>query len=93
MIKCQSRITKTYKKAKADCMWPESVYGPVPEALLYPECGGDVKLSLYLSQGCCCHESSELEIMSECSRCKNPYYPHKLEERNSITYIEELLNR
>jgi len=96
MLKCQARIYKTYKKAKADVYWPETVYGPALKHILDMEvCGGDVKLTVSTAyDGCSCCSSPRLEIEAECSRCKNPYVPGSLDfNYNAEKVINDLLNR
>src|SRR3990167_1592199 len=62
--KCKSRIIKEFKKAKATSIWPETIYGPVPENLEYPECGGDLTFGVHIYGGCCCgmSDGSNLNI-------------------------------
>lgn len=97
-MKCQARITKEYKTTKADCMWPESVYGPVDTGTL-PVCGGDVTIVIKVeSDGCCCCDGPpRLAIDDACTKCKHPYWQDKIEWIRKVNAqdgfdITELLN-
>ena len=75
---CSSRILREFKVAKADCMWPESVYGPVDTGD-WPLCGGDVTVKVR-----CVNEPdwggtyAKMEIDAQCSKCKHPYWPGRI---------------
>jgi hypothetical protein len=80
-MKCLARITREYKTKKADCIWPESVYGPNDEKDLPPEvCGGEIKVVLtpIVDGGCSCCGSPRIQVEITCSRCKFGYFPGSL---------------
>lgn len=77
-MKCQARIVKTYKTKKANCVWPETVYGPVPEeSLEWKEvCGGDLTAKVRaVDDPYYGGSSADLELEVECSRCRAGYFP------------------
>lgn len=89
MTKCSARIFKEFKRSKAESRHP--VMGNEWPGL--PLCGGLVTFSLSVTSGCCCHDSSELEVTMTCSRCKSPYFPgSQAFAYSSLEVIEELLN-
>ncbi len=79
-LKCQARITKEYERAKADCMWPETIYGPADKIVeTLPICGGNVVVVCKAIDdpyfgGC----SASLEIEWICSKCKAPWIPGRI---------------
>ena len=85
-MRCQSRILKEYKPARADCMWPECTYGPVDVGTL-PECGGNVTVKVR-----CVNEpewggtSARMEIQATCTKCMHPWWPGR------IAWEAEVLN-
>ena len=83
-MKCTSRILKEYKTKKADCMWPETVYGPSDVDTL-PVCGGNLKISIEAQDEATYgghYATLRLEVI--CSRCKHGYFP------NLITFQQEV---
>lgn len=74
---CQSRISREFKKAKADSVWPEYYPSGHPEANPnaegLPICGGTVSVAVSVSAGCSCCSTNELELELTCSRCKMPW--------------------
>lgn len=81
-MKCQSRIVKTYKTAKAESMWPVSIYGPNPAIDQYPEvCDGDVTVRVIIEHDgdCACCGTTALAVTFTCTRCQQPYVPGRLE--------------
>jgi hypothetical protein len=79
MLKCEARLYKTYKRSKAEPIWPRCRPGGTwidnPEAAKYPVCGGDVTINVTAVAGMYYGEI-ELEIEETCTNCKHPY--HKL---------------
>lgn len=95
-MKCQARIVREYKTKKADVVWPECLGGPVPEHLVHPVCGGDVKADVCVPySGCaCCGDSPEVKVELTCSRCKNPYIPGCLDfPYRSDEFLRKLVQR
>ena len=84
-MRCQSRILKDYKIAKADCMWPESIYGPTDVGTL-PVCNGEVTIKIKsYSEPSCCGRGDGIELEATCSRCKHPWFPKRFELEQRIT--------
>ena len=75
-IKCISGITKVYKKAKADCLWPtyypdnEEVPNPDYDGL--PKCGGNITVSVAAVDKPDYHSDhyAALDVEITCDRCK-----------------------
>jgi hypothetical protein len=94
MKTCQSHILKEYKTKKADCMWPESNYGPTDVGTL-PVCGGSIKAELEVDHeggyGWC---NVRPTIKLTCSKCQHPYIPGVLKFNfEAKQVIDELLEK
>ena len=86
-MKCQARIIKEHKSAKADVQWPESVYGPVALESYdkLPICGGDVLVKLRsVSEPDWGGTYSKLEIEATCNKCKHPWWPRRIAWENEV---------
>lgn len=90
MTKCSARISREFKRIKADSRHPVLTNDWTD----LPVCGGLVGFSLTISQGCrCCHDHPELEVIITCSRCKSPYFPGIERFRyHALDQLEHLLN-
>lgn len=87
MVKCQARIKREFKKARAESVWPQRVnydrktnakiLEDIPEHLKYPECGGELRMgiSVGIDGGCGCCGTAEVSVDVYCSRCSTPYFP------------------
>lgn len=85
-LKCRARILKEYKVARADCMWPETQYGP-SDIGTQEICGGDVTvIAKAEDEPYFGGSSARLVIEWTCSRCKHPY----AEGRLTTDYTREL---
>ena len=84
-MKCTARILKEYKKAKADSMWPESIYGPTDVGTL-PICGGDITVKIKVdSSDCpCCGSSPTLDLQAVCTKCKHPFWSGRIQLEQAI---------
>ena len=83
-MKCTSRILKEYKTKKADCMWPETVYGPSDVGTL-EVCGGNVVVEVAATDepeygG----HYATLGMKASCSRCKHPYFPGRIKIESEV---------
>jgi len=78
---CQSHIVRAFKKAKADCEWPECYSGNEvainPRVARLPVCGGEVTIKIRSVDEPDYHSDhyAAMEIDIQCSRCKNPWFP------------------
>ena len=94
MRTCESRIVKEYKTRKADCMWPDSLYGRDVSADPYPICGGALTITVKVDDDggdChCCSGPGRIVIELTCTKCKYPYIPGRLK----FDYdAEEIINK
>jgi len=99
MIRCKSRIVRTFKTRKAEAIWPETVHGPQKPDLLekYPEeCGGEIHIGVEIlgGGGCCCsYETPSIEMEVRCSKCNCPYFEGIFEIHGGGTEaVERALN-
>ena len=83
---CQARIIKEYKTKKADCMWPESSYGPTDVGTL-PICGGNVVVTLQAIQEPDWGGSyPKINIEAICTKCKCPWWPGRIAWEKEVLY-------
>ena len=77
---CQARIVREFKRRKAETRWPETTYGPVPDAQLPVEpCLGAVTVTLKaVDEPYFGGSSATLEADWVCTRCAMPYVPGRL---------------
>ena len=84
MAKCQAHILREFKTVKADCMWPQTVYGPNGCGTL-PVCGGDVTVKVKaVDEPEYGGHYAKLEIEFTCTRCKHPWLPNRIEIEGSL---------
>ena len=84
MLICQARIIKEYKSRKADCMWPESVYGPNDVGTL-PLCGGAVNVRVKaVAEPDWGGTYPKIEIDAKCSKCNWPWWPGRIAWENAV---------
>lgn len=96
-MKCQARILRDYKTTKADCMWPETQYGPSDVGTLLV-CGGEVTVKASaVNEPEWGGSYARLEISCVCSRCKHPYFKGRLtldhQTEIDITLLFETFNK
>lgn len=79
MLKCQSRILKTYHKAKADPVWPfiqAATFEKIPDSIAedLEVCGGNVSIDVSaVDEPDWGGTYATLEVKTTCTRCKTPY--------------------
>lgn len=100
MITCSALITRTYKRARPESIWPETLNGPNPNAVAHKDnvCGGRITVSISVTGGgCCCAygDPPEIDVTFSCSRCRNPYFPGRFSftgHHRTVDALEKLIN-
>lgn len=84
-MRCQSHIVATFKKAKAQSIWP--INDPKNE---HPICDGEVSLEVDIEGGGPCHcgdycycESPEIKVYGRCTKCRNPFFDEELQSHTN----------
>lgn len=85
-MKCQSRILKEYKMKKADCIWPETVYGPTDTGTL-PVCGGDVTVKIRaVAEPDWGGTYPKIEIEAICTKCTHPWWLGRIDWESKVLH-------
>lgn len=77
ILKCKSRIERTYKRSKAASLYPK--FCPAgkwidnPNAVDLPECGGDVEIIISARAGRY-FADVELNVEEKCTNCRYPFH-------------------
>jgi hypothetical protein len=92
MAKCLARITRTFKKAKAEAIWPIVNGETNTHADKYPEeCSGEVRALVRVEQEPYFGGTDyRLVAEIECSRCRFPWIPGWPEFRHRVAMEQKL---